>query len=110
MASGALTTSVLPDANVLYSRTLRDWLALCALYGPEGWYEVRWTEDILAETLYHLRKNNPDASDHQIGGIRDKFVEAFGEGRISGYRVDPDISHPDIFDAHVPRGGDSRRR
>jgi len=33
--------------------------------------------------------------------IRDKFVEVFGEGRISGFRVDSDLCLPDIFDAHV---------
>ena len=101
MALGTLTTTVLPDANVLFSRTLRDWLGLCALHGPDGWYEVRWTEDILAETLYHLRMKNPAASYAQIGGIRDKIVAAFSGGRIAGYPIDPTIAYPDIFDAHV---------
>lgn len=101
MAMGGLTTTVLPDANVLFSRTLRDWLAMGSIYGPDGWYEVRWTEDILAEVLYHLRKKNPTASDQQIGGVRDKLMQAFAGGRISGYSIDPKIEYPDIYDAHV---------
>lgn len=101
MALGGLTTRVLPDANILYSRTLRDWLALGSLYGPDGWYQVHWTEDILAELLYHLRKNNPQASDRQIGGVRDKIVQAFSGGRIEGYSIGTGIEYPDIYDAHV---------
>jgi hypothetical protein len=101
MALGGLTTTVLPDANVLFSRTLRDWLAMGSLYGPDGWYEVRWTEDILAEVLYHLRKKNPHASDSQIGGVRDKLTGSFAGGRVSGYSIEPGVDYPDIYDAHV---------
>ncbi len=100
MAMGLLTTTVLVDANVLYSRTLRDWLALCYLH-TDGWFEVRWTEDIMAETIYHLRKQHPDASDRQIGGVRDNLVKTFANGRIAGYAIDPGVPYPDIFDAHV---------
>ncbi|MGH3562913.1 MAG: PIN domain-containing protein, partial [Mycobacterium sp.] len=95
-----MTTIVLPDANVLYSRTLRDWLALCYLE-MDGWFEVMWTEDIMAELLYHLRKKYPMAPDQQIGGVRDKLVETFSSGKIAGYVIDSDVAYPDIFDAHV---------
>lgn len=101
MALGGLTTRVLPDANVWFSRTLRDWVGMCSVYGPDGWYEVHWTEDILAEVLYHLRKKNPDASDSEIGGVRDKIVRSFAGGRIAGYSIEPDIAYPDVYDAHV---------
>jgi len=100
MALVALTTTVLVDANVLYSKTLRDWLALCYLQ-QDGWFEVKWTEDILAEVLYHLRKDNPTFSDHQIGGVRDKIIRTFPDGRITGYKIDTNVPYPDIFDAHV---------
>ena len=98
---GALTTTVLVDANVLYSKTLRDWLALSYLHGPDGWFEVMWTEDIMAEVLYHLRKDNPTFAEHQIGGVRDKLVGTFSAGRITGYTIDGDVEYPDVFDAHV---------
>lgn len=101
MAMLASTTTVLVDANALYSRTLRDWLALCYLHGPDGWFEVMWTEDIMAEVIYHLRKDHPTASDQQIGGVRDKLVGTFSRGRIAGYAIDAKIPYPDIFDAHV---------
>ncbi|MCV7386328.1 PIN domain-containing protein [Mycolicibacter longobardus] len=97
---GASTTIVLPDANVLYSRTLRDWLALCHLE-VDGWFDVRWTEDIMAEVVYRLRRDKPLASDRQIAGVRDRLVEVFSSGRIAGYAIDSNMSYPDIFDAHL---------
>jgi PIN domain len=100
MAMGALTTTVLVDANVLYSKTLRDWLGLCYLQ-QDGWFEVKWTEDIMAEVLYHLRKDHPTFSDSQIGGVRDKIVNTFPAGRIQDYEIDSGLPYPDIFDAHV---------
>lgn len=101
MAIGALTTTVLVDANVFYSRTLRDWLSLCHLRGPDGWFEVKWTEDIMAEVVYRLRRDHATWSDQQVGGVRDRLVETFGAGRVAGYAIDPDVPYPDIFDAHV---------
>ena len=101
MARGTLTTAVLVDANVLYSRTLRDWLGLCFLQN-DGWFEVMWTEDILAEVLYRLRKDQPEASERAVGGIRDRIAETFSTGRITGYQISPDESYPDdLYDAHV---------
>lgn len=100
MSRGMLTTNVLVDANVLYSKTLRDWLALSYLR-QDGWFEVKWTEDILAEVVYNLRKDHPLFSDQQIGGVRDKIVGTFPAGRISDYEIDPTPAYPDIFDAHV---------
>jgi predicted nucleic acid-binding protein len=97
---GRLTNVVLVDANIFFSLTLRNWLGLCYLE-RDGWFEVAWTEDIMAEVLYHLRKLKPMASERQIGGVRDRLVETFSTGRISGYEIDPDVPYPDIFDAHV---------
>ncbi len=65
-------TIVLLDANILYSRTLRDWIALLQNHS-EGLFSVAWTEDIMVETLYHLRKDHPLWSDAQIGGLRRKL-------------------------------------
>jgi predicted nucleic acid-binding protein len=52
---------VLADANVLYSRVLRDYL----LYATaQGALEIRWSAQILDEMVEHLMKNIPsfDAS------------------------------------------------
>lgn len=48
-----------------------------------------------------MRKINPHASDPEIGGVRDKIVQAFSGGRIEGYSIETGIGYPDIFDAHV---------
>lgn len=45
---------VLADANVLYSRVLRDVLLYSA---AEGIVEIRWSAEILAEVVEHLQRN-----------------------------------------------------
>lgn len=93
--------NVLPDANVLYSRTLRDWICLVATRSGPPLFHLRWTEDVLAELVYHLRKNHPHFSDRQIGGVRDRIISAAEHGRISGYVIDPDFTYTDEYDAHL---------
>ncbi len=93
--------NVLPDANVLYSRTLRDWLCLLANRSGPPLFHLRWTEDILAELVYHLRKKHPHFSDRQIGGVRDNIVRVAVHGRIKGYEVDPGLAYTDEYDAHL---------
>lgn len=93
-------TIVLLDANILYSRTLRDWIALLQIEAP-GVFSVAWTEDIMVETLYHLRKKHPLWSEKQVGGMRRNLEKAFTGGQITGYQVDPAIKYPDVGDAHV---------
>lgn len=65
-------------------------------------FQVYWTEDIMAETLYHRRKSNPFLSDEQVGGIRRRIAETLGgNSLITGYRIDSTLEYPDLFDAHV---------
>ncbi|GAD84914.1 PIN domain-containing protein [Nocardia asteroides NBRC 15531] len=100
---------MLPDANVLYSRTLRDWICLLATRPGPPLFHLRWTEDILAELVYHLRKKHPHFSDPQIGGVRDRIIAVAEHGRIRGYEIDPDLEYTDECDAHLhaaaERGG-----
>jgi hypothetical protein len=50
-----LTISVvLADANILFSRTLRDYVLYAA---DEGAIEVHWSREILAEMSRNLREN-----------------------------------------------------
>ncbi|MEU0543635.1 PIN domain-containing protein [Nocardia sp. NPDC005978] len=101
MASGRVQR-VLADANILYSRTLRDWVCLLHQHSEGSMFTVCWTEDIMAETVYHLRKKNPHYGDHQVGGTRRRIVGALGEhNAITGYSIDKTCSYPDLFDAHV---------
>ncbi|GAA5068195.1 PIN domain-containing protein [Nocardia callitridis] len=94
-------TGVLVDANVLFSRTLRDWLALIYLDPGNTMFEVLWTDDIMVEFHYHLRKRNPLLDDAQVGGIRRRLEQVFATGRVVGYTIDRSKRYPDVADAHV---------
>ncbi|WP_201295182.1 MULTISPECIES: PIN domain-containing protein [Nocardia] len=94
-------TNVLVDANVLFSRTLRDWLALLYLHPGNEMFEVMWTDDIMVEFHYHLRKKNPLLDDAQVGGVRRTLENTFEKGRITDYTIDRTIAYPDVDDAHV---------
>lgn len=94
-------TNVFVDANVLFSRTLRDWLALLYLHPANEMFEVMWSDDVMAEFHYHLRKKNPLLDDVQVGGIRRRLEDTFKTGRITGYTIDKAATYPDVGDAHV---------
>jgi len=65
-------------------------------------FQVYWTEDIMAEALYHRRRKNPFLAEHQVGGIRRAIVETFGDhSQIMGYTIDRGRNYPDVLDAHV---------
>lgn len=95
-----VTNSVLPDANIWFSTTLHAWFGLLAAETLGSW-TFHWTEDILAEAIYHKRKKYPDSSSHQIEAIRDRLLKVSPNTRISGYSIDDSVVYPDKFDAHV---------
>jgi predicted nucleic acid-binding protein len=95
-----MSTRVLVDANVLYSRTLRDWLALLYLES-DSFFSVYWTEDILAETMYHLRRDHPDWPGHKTRAVSDKIRAAFEGGRVEDFVPDGSFVGPDPHDQHV---------
>lgn len=88
--------TVFVDANVLYSRCLRDWLIMMALDSHYTAYELRWSEAVLAEAFYHLRREHPDAPEQRIERWRDLMDENFPEAKVT--RWDPQA---------VPRPGDA---
>lgn len=92
---------VLVDANIFYSRTLRDWVGLMALRSGPALFDVRWTEDVIAETLYHLRKKHPFWDDAQVGGVRERIEATYPHGRITGFSVDRSLAYEDDHDAHL---------
>ncbi|MFJ7621387.1 MAG: putative nucleic acid-binding protein [Rhodococcus sp. (in: high G+C Gram-positive bacteria)] len=92
---------VLPDANIFYSRTLRDWICLFANRSGAPLFHLHWTEDVLAELLYHLRKRYPTYADEQIGGVRDRIIQVAPHGRIAGYEIVSDLEYTDEYDAHL---------
>ena len=95
---GLRTQRVLVDANVLYSRTVRDWLGLLYTVPESEPFLVCWTEDILAETLYHLRKKHPTWDGGRIAHVRDAIAGTFEAGRITDFTVEPGTV---VHDAHV---------
>nr|WP_271209028.1 hypothetical protein [Rhodococcus wratislaviensis]GLK33476.1 hypothetical protein GCM10017611_03180 [Rhodococcus wratislaviensis] len=64
-------------------------------------FHLRWTEDILAELVYHIRKKHPHYSDAQVGGIRDRIIAVAPHGRIKGYIIDSELEYTDTYDAHL---------
>jgi len=95
-----MATGVLVDANVLLSKTLRDWLFLLRNETEGGMFTVYATEDILAETLYHLRRNHPRAPGHMTSHVHDLVCEQLDD-RVSDYTVDDSYPGLDPNDAHV---------
>ncbi|MCM0676743.1 PIN domain-containing protein [Micromonospora phytophila] len=89
------------DANVLYSRTLRDWISLLSLESDCLVYDLRYSEDVLAEWMYRMRRKRPELSEQAIGGQRRRFVEAFPHGLVTGYSPQSVPCPPDPDDRHV---------
>lgn len=96
-----MTTRALVDANVLYSKTLRDWLILLQLESRGGLYELCWTEDILAEVIYSYRRKNPTIGGGVITTIHDKIAKSLEGGRIDDFRIDGSFPGSDPNDQHV---------
>ena len=88
------------DANVLYSRTLRDWTLLLRLTGAGGMFQLHSTHDVIAEAMYHLRKSNPLARGKVLHEVRTRIEQSLDEV-VEDF--DPKITFPgsDIHDRHV---------
>lgn len=94
-----MPSRVLADANVLYSKTCRDWLILIQARG--GPYTVYWTEDILAETLYRLRRRHPTWSGGKVTDVRNKITGWLEGGRVDDFTIDGSFAGTDRDDQHV---------
>lgn len=87
------------DANVLMSRTIRDWLCLLRVESKGGMFTLVTSEDVLAEVEYHLRRKIPDADGEVIVSLRGKIVSSFDEvltgfpGNLSNPTSDPNDQH-----------------
>lgn len=84
-----------------YSRTLRDWLGMLYVTPEAPPFHVQWTDDVLAELLYHLRKRHPPWGGDRISGIRDQIAGTFEIGRVKDFEIGDDYRGRDPFDAHV---------
>ncbi|GAA2517816.1 PIN domain-containing protein [Rarobacter incanus] len=93
-------TKVLPDANTLFSRTLRDWIFLVRLEASSSMYTLHSTEDILTEFIHAYRKAYPAASGETIRGQRARIVTTI-DSMIEQYSVDGSYTGNDVHDQHV---------
>lgn len=98
---GYATHKVFVDSNVLFSRTLRDWLGLLYTAGDAPPFVVCWSEDVLADTIHHLRKRHPEWDGRQTSKVRDLIAGTFEIGRVTDYVVDGSYLGSDPDDAHV---------
>ncbi|WP_062460736.1 PIN domain-containing protein [Demequina soli] len=94
-----MLTRVLLDANILVSRTLRDAILIAQVEQP-GMFSTCWTEDILAEALYHVRRSNPGLNGTVVARLRDLLAASMSE-RISDYPIVPLQGLTDADDLHV---------
>lgn len=92
---------VFVDSNVWYSRTMRDWLGMLYTTPDSPPFVVCWSEDVLAELIYHLRKAHPDWSGRRITTIRDQLAGTFEAGRVEDFDAAESYAGADLHDAHV---------
>ena len=94
--------TILADANVLYSRVLRDYL-LYAMRAKLIW--VVWSESILGEVTEHLMKNRPGFTEESavrlVQAMSTSFPYARRDPGITDFQALTDVSLPDEDDRHV---------
>lgn len=93
---------VLADANVLYSRVLRDYLLYAAM---QGVLEIRWSTAILAEVVEHLTTNiagfDAAAGARLVAAMNGAFPAAEVEADNDAEAAVAGLSLPDDGDRHV---------
>lgn len=97
-----LTQVVLADANVLYSRVLRDYLLYAA---DQELIAITWSSQILAEVTEHLMKNvqgfDQAAAERLIAAMNRAFPYAEVVPDEEHWRTLYDVPLPDEDDRHV---------
>jgi predicted nucleic acid-binding protein len=93
---------VLADANVLYSRVLRDYLLYAA---DQEIIAIAWSPGILAEVTDHLMNNvagfDEAAAQRLVGAMNRAFPLAQVEPGNEHWRALADVALPDEDDRHV---------
>lgn len=91
---------VFVDANVLYSRTIRDWVFLLRLTGTGGIFQLHSTQDVITEAMYHLRKKSPLMKGRALALVRARIEDSLDE-IVEDF--DPSIHFygDDVGDRHV---------
>lgn len=95
-------TRIFVDANVLRSRTLRDWLFLLRNASVGDMFTIGTTEDVIAEVIYTLRRDKPNAPGHLTRAVHDIICDSL-DYRIDNYPAADTLAYDgvDPNDAHV---------
>lgn len=97
-----LVRVVFADANVLYSRVLRDYLLYAA---DQEIIAIAWSSQILAEVTEHLERNvagfDRAAGERLVRAMNRAFPFAEVEPGAEHWRVLDDVALPDEDDRHV---------
>lgn len=91
---------VFVDANVLYSKTLRDWLFLLREETCGDMFTVASSNDVIAEVLYWIRKNNSAGPGHLTGNAKEK-IEASLDELVRDFPAGMVFPGGDAHDTHV---------
>ena len=67
------------DANVLYSKTLRDWIFLLREETTGGLFTVVSSHDVIGEAVYSIRRNMPHAPGHATARPKEMIENALDE-------------------------------
>ena len=98
---------VFVDANVLFSRTLRDWLFLLKLRSGGRMFTLGSTEDVLAETVARLRDKWHDMPGKVVSNLRTKLVTNLEE-LVDDFAIEQWMMRGDVGDAHVRAAAQAR--
>lgn len=88
------------DANVLFSKTLCDWLFLLRKQTNGGLFVLFSSEDAITEALHALRKSKPYADGQFTARRRALFTTALDEVIVE-FPGAPDFPGADKHDAHI---------
>ncbi len=93
------TLTVIYDANVLYSASLRD---LFVELATTDIVEARWTEEIHDEWMRNLLINRPDIRFEQVSRTKKLMNTSVENCLVQGYEgIIPELELPDPGDRHV---------
>lgn len=95
-----MVTRVFVDANVLFSRTLRDWLFLLKLRSNARMFTVASSLDVIAETIARVRDSKPLASGAMTANLK-RRIEGNLDEVIEEFDNDGSFPGADVEDVHV---------
>lgn len=99
---------VFVDANVLFSRTLRDWLFLLRIESNGGMFQLHTTWDVIAEAGARLRDEYPNTSGDLLASLMKKIQECVDEV-VTAFPGGPVEGIADEGDWHVHHAAEACR-